>query len=279
MKLDLCMWAKNGEDFLPRVLKRIDRVIPCENRGEKIFVDDSSTDNTRDIAEQFNWSIYQNRNGGIFSGIQTAFSKVKTSFFLSFEQDLLLAPNWWDLVPRHVLKGDASIASGVRVPNQPKSVHLIHEYIVERFKKHGSEFSIFYGKNMDNNIYNTKKVKAMGGFNGLNLFIPAVDTLLAYKIYNNNLKWKVVPEAKSIHLRRGLKEELKHCYGYGLTHKELKKNIKTYSDDLLNIIIRTILSPVRGLSIAISYKYLPCFIVYPLIRMAVLFGTIKSYLN
>jgi glycosyltransferase involved in cell wall biosynthesis len=48
-KVDLVMWAKNGENVLPTVLKRIDEVIPQENICYKILVDDHSTDRTTEI--------------------------------------------------------------------------------------------------------------------------------------------------------------------------------------------------------------------------------------
>jgi len=55
--VDLVMWTKNGEAFLPEVLTRIEKVIPHENICHKILVDDQSTDRTVEIAEDFNWSI------------------------------------------------------------------------------------------------------------------------------------------------------------------------------------------------------------------------------
>lgn len=41
-KVDLVMWAKNGGSFLPKVLGRIEEVIPHEKIEQKILVDDHS---------------------------------------------------------------------------------------------------------------------------------------------------------------------------------------------------------------------------------------------
>ena len=46
MKVDLCMWTKNGAKTLPIVLERINKVIPKEQVGEKYIVDDRSRDST-----------------------------------------------------------------------------------------------------------------------------------------------------------------------------------------------------------------------------------------
>jgi glycosyltransferase involved in cell wall biosynthesis len=51
-KIDLVMWTKNGGKTLPYVLKRIREVVPSKNVGNRIIVDDSSVDQTCQIAEQ-----------------------------------------------------------------------------------------------------------------------------------------------------------------------------------------------------------------------------------
>ena len=90
MKVDLCTWTKNGSKTLIPVLKRIDRVIPAEEVGEKIAVDDSSVDSTVKILKEFNWKVYPNRRGFINGGTTEALSHVRSKFFVSVEQDVLL---------------------------------------------------------------------------------------------------------------------------------------------------------------------------------------------
>ena len=65
MKADLVMWAKNGASMLPLVLKRAEEVLPSEVIGKKIFVDDHSVDESREIAKDFGWIVYLNEKGGV----------------------------------------------------------------------------------------------------------------------------------------------------------------------------------------------------------------------
>jgi len=83
------MWTKNGANTLPSVLKRINEVIPGEFVGQKIIVDDKSTDNTREIAKTFGWTVVFNEGTGISDGVNTALKHVSSEYFISFEQDLL----------------------------------------------------------------------------------------------------------------------------------------------------------------------------------------------
>src|SRR4030042_3073482 len=111
------MWSKNGEEYLPRVLTRIDKVIPTESIHKRIFVDDYSMDNTIRIAKDFNWHVYLNPKGGISSGANEALKYVESDCFISVEQDVILSEDWWLKVPA-MLKGNVVIASGVRLPNK-----------------------------------------------------------------------------------------------------------------------------------------------------------------
>lgn len=82
---------KNGEKFLPKVLKRIEEVIPSEFIGKRIIVDDHSEDNTVKVAECFGWKVYKNHGKGLKDAIATALSYVVTDFFISIEHDIILA--------------------------------------------------------------------------------------------------------------------------------------------------------------------------------------------
>jgi len=67
-KIDVVMWTKNGERFLPLVLKRVDEGIPSEYVDKKILVDDSSTDRTVAIAltKLFRNMVFNFITGGVF---------------------------------------------------------------------------------------------------------------------------------------------------------------------------------------------------------------------
>jgi len=120
-KIDLVMWTKNGAGTLPLVFNRISEVIPNKFVNNRIVVDDHSTDHTREIAKSFGWNVILNEGSGISDGANTALKYVKSEFFISFEQDLLLAKNWWEKIPKLLGKEKVAIASGIRLPNKPLS--------------------------------------------------------------------------------------------------------------------------------------------------------------
>jgi len=95
MRFDVISWVKDGAWALPRTLKRLESVLPSECVHRKIMVDDHSQDETVSIGKDFNWEVYDNPKTGIFSGANYALSKVDCPFFMSFEQDLFLAKDWW----------------------------------------------------------------------------------------------------------------------------------------------------------------------------------------
>ena len=89
------MWTKNGAETLPLVLLRISEAIPEESVNMKLVVDDQSTDTTRDIAIAAGWKVVSNNGKGISDGANTALRHVESNLFVSFEQDMLLARDWW----------------------------------------------------------------------------------------------------------------------------------------------------------------------------------------
>ena len=154
-KVDLVMWAKNGAETLPFVLKRIGEVIPDEFVNNRIIVDDNSTDDTREITRTFGWKVALNEGTGISDGANTALKRVETEFFISFEQDLLLAKDWWNKVPPLLLeKENVAVASGIRIPDNPSVLRRLHEYITENYREESRrDPTHFYGKTLDNAIY------------------------------------------------------------------------------------------------------------------------------
>src|SRR3972149_1512678 len=109
-KVDVVMWTKNGEFFLPTVLQRIDEGIPSESVSNKIMIDDHSTDGTAKIATSHNWKVYPNPEGGVSSGANEALRRVRSRRFISVEQDLVLAKDWWEKIPS-MLEGGKVVAA------------------------------------------------------------------------------------------------------------------------------------------------------------------------
>ncbi|TRO54958.1 glycosyltransferase family 2 protein, partial [Candidatus Bathyarchaeota archaeon] len=119
-KIDLVMWTKNGSKTLQSVLKRIGEVIPEKIVGNRIIVDDNSSDNTRKIAESFGWQVSFNEGTGISDGANTALKRVTSEYFASFEQDLLLSREWWEKIPPLLEKPNVAAASGMRFADKPQ---------------------------------------------------------------------------------------------------------------------------------------------------------------
>jgi len=285
MKVDLVMWAKNGEGTLSRVLNRIDEVIPHENVSNKILVDDHSTDNTVKIAKDFNWQVYINPNSGIPSGANEALRHVTTPLFISFEQDLFLAKDWWDRIPPYMQKPKIAVAGGVRVFNN-KILRTLSEFASERSGEREIEVS------MDNTIYKTQIIKALGGFPRE---CPVCTDTILYKKINwfTPYKWVIDSTVVSLHLRKGIRHELEHsrvmagrckrtklCGCYYVPHfKEPELVIKPKprkSNSNLTLLRILITSPVRGLHVALKKKCPEIFFVYPIIRLYILSGCLKA---
>lgn len=283
-KIDLVMWTKNGEKTLPIVLKQIDKVIPHENVCHKILVDDHSTDRTVEIAKSFNWDVYPNPEGGIPSGANEALRYVDRDFFISVEQDVVLAKNWWDKIPPYMQNPKIAVAGGIRVFSD-RLLRVISEFCLERSGR--VEVS------MDNTIYKTQIIKALGGFP--NECPICTDTILYKKInWFTPYKWIIDSTVVSVHLRKGMRHELKHleimsgkckhtklCGCYYIPHFTEPKLIirpASASSNSSNLTLLRILitSPIRGLHVATKKRCPEIFFVYPLIRLYILRGFLKS---
>ncbi len=237
-KVDLVMWTKNGAQTLPRVLQRINEAIPQEFVNKKIIVDDASSDGTPTIATSFGWSVIPNKGHGISDGANTALEQVTSDFFVSFEQDLLLALDWWHKIPPLLENSNVAVASGMRFADKPIGVKKMQEYVGKKYRGEANlapwlksrDMSAFtLGKTLDNTIYKTKIIRALGGFPKLRIN-AGVDTTLAYKIDHSGYKWIVDYNMQSIHLRKGLRQELNHQYWYGTQLYEIWRKIGTESN-------------------------------------------------
>lgn len=278
-KVDLVMWTKNGAETLPIVLKRIGEVIPDEFINNRLIIDDYSIDDTCEIAKSFGWQIIFNKGKGISDGANTALKYVNTERFISVEQDLLLAKDWWINVPPMLEKDKVAVASGVRVPDKPFALKKLQEYTTEVYRlKTQKNASFFYGKTLDNTIYKTAIIKQVGGFPKLRVN-AGVDNVLAKKLHDNGYIWEVNFNVKSIHLRQGLMDELKHYYWYGTCRRELSQQLDERGDKLINVLLRTGFSPIRGLQVAYKQKCWQIAYIYPMIRLAAFLGILKEYVR
>lgn len=263
------MWARNGAAVLPAVLRRVDEVIPSAAIGKKVFVDDHSTDRSASIAENFGWLVLPNEKGGVGAGANLALRNVTNEHFISLEQDVLLARDWWSKVPRHLERRNVVVAQGWRISDH-SVIGKMDEYSTERFRR--SLYSI------DNTMYKTKVIRALGGFPE-HLKYTGVDTHIRQRVLNAGFKWITDSSTLSIHLRiGGLREQIRRYYLYGMDMPVLKR-ARVDVDDVASGLGRTLsialFSPFRALEIAIRKHCPQAVYYYPLIRFSHLAGCLK----
>jgi len=288
-KVDMVMWTKNGAKTLPLVLKRINEAIPSKAVGKKVVVDDKSTDNTAKIAGSFGWTVVNNEGTGISDGANTALKRVEAERFISFEQDLLLSRDWWSKIPRYLENPKVAAASGMRFADKPVGVNKLQKYVAKKYRGEAElaswlrarQMAAFtLGKTLDNTIYKTKVVKAVGGFPKMQVN-AGVDTVLAYKIQQAGYHWIVDYNVQSAHLRRGLKQELLHQYWYATQLYEIWRRVETETNrpppvTKSNVISRFIMSPFTGVFMAIKTGEPTITYIHPLIRLYYLKGFLES---
>jgi glycosyltransferase involved in cell wall biosynthesis len=278
-KVDLVMWTKNGAITLPYVLLQIDRVIPKEAIRNKIVIDDNSSDQTKLIASRLGWSVYPNDGKGISDGSNTALKYVESKSFVSFEQDILLSPHWWPNVPRLLNEKDTAIASGIRLPNKPLALRKLLEYNLEQYPKIMEDRDAFhYGKTLDNTIYRTEIIKKMGGFPRFQKMSlhACVDNVLAKRVYDAGLKWKIDYSVKSLHIRKGLRDELRHFYWYGSLYPTLEPYIKGKHASAKGFLKKLLFSPKNGMDLALKLNSPQLIYIYPLIQLALYRGMVSG---
>jgi glycosyltransferase involved in cell wall biosynthesis len=264
MKVDLVMWAKNGGRFLPAVLKRVDEVIPVESVYTKIFVDDKSTDNSREIAQSFNWTVYDNTSGFVSGGTNTALHHVTMPFFVSIEQDVLLAKDWWDRIPPHMADETVAVAQGIRLPTHPiirELEPLDHERLKQQIRNQVPD----YYWSIDNNIFRTKVVREVGGFP---TFEPlAVDYFLMKRIQTKTkYRWIVDPRVVSDHIRLSLVDYFRHDENF-IRLTTVSQIGDSEAAPLSKMIRLTVTSPLRGLDLAVRKGDPMLSAIYPFYRL------------
>jgi glycosyltransferase involved in cell wall biosynthesis len=283
------MWAKNGAETLPFVLKRISEVIPNELVNKRVIVDDQSKDNTVKIAKSFGWNVVFNEGKGISDGANTALKHVTSEHFISFEQDLLLASDWWKKIPSYLENPSVGAASGMRFADNPIGVRKLQQYVAKKYRGEAElsswlrtrQIAAFtLGKTLDNTIYKTQVIRSIGGFPGMRVN-AGVDAVLAYKIGQSGYHWVVDYTVQSVHLRQGLKQELRHQYWYATQLYEIWKRIQTETDrpppiTKNGIIFRFCVSPFTGLFVAVKTKEPTITYIHPLVRFYYMKGLLEA---
>lgn len=278
-KVDLVMWTKNGAKTLPYVLRRLDSVIPKDAVKRKVIIDDYSSDDTKLIARRFGWSVYLNDGIGISDGSNTALRYVESERFISVEQDVLLSPCWWPNVPSLLNVKNTVIASGSRFPNRPLALRKLLEYNLDRYPRNLEDSDAFhFGKTLDNTIYRTEIIKKLGGFPRISLD-ACVDNVLAKRVYDAGFMWKVDYSVKSLHIRKGLRDELRHFYWYGAQYPLIEPYITGKHASAKGFLKRLMFSPKYGIDLALKLNSPQLVYIYPLIRLSLYRGLVSGRRN
>lgn len=259
MKVDLVMWAKNGSETLPQVLKRIDDIIPLKSVNNRIFVDDHSTDNSVEIAKKFGWRIHENKEGFVIGGVREALKHVTTKFFVSVEQDVVLVKNWWFSIPNYMKDPKVAIACGVRKRFPPnRTLDAIEEFRSERF-----QMPTTFHCTLDNTIYRTDIIRKIGIPTNFPL---SVDIAFCERVKQAGYKSVVDKNVVSYHLRKGSLEEVFHRHKHTILTKT-KRFTDTTFIQLLKIFM---FSPFRATQITLKKRCPTVLIVYPIERLIII---------
>ena len=267
------MWVRNGAETLPLVLERIDEVIPHEAIGQKILVDDRSTDDSVEIAKEFNWDVYENREGGIGCGANTALSKVRTDLFISVEQDVLLNRDWYDRISRHMARDNVAVAQGWRLSTNP-TIRAFETFGVEHL---GADrlYSI------DNNVYDTKVIRALGGFPTMVRY--HVDAVLRSRVRDAGYAWLTDMSVVSTHIRRinAFRWAWERNYRIATEYPMLIRDRLLSPDEAIKLdpvfqLVKTVLSLPIGGYMAMKTGCPQLALFYPVVRLAKLVGHIKG---
>jgi len=266
LKIDLCMWTKNGESTLPKVLEQIDKVIPPENICCKILVDDDSNDRTTEIAKEHGWKVYSNPHRGIPSGVNEALMHVDRDFFASFEQDIFLSPDWWKKIPHYMSNPQVICAQGIRVSSEP----LLRVFDEWQHATHRGKLPIIV-QGIDNNLFRTKLMRTVG--------VPDVcpicaDSALHKSISQTPFKWITDVNVVSLHIRRGLKESVYHQIKLGTLCTQ--SPLCAANEPNLRSVFRIfVTSPLRAIQIAVTRNCPSAVWAYPLYRFYFVDATLK----
>jgi glycosyltransferase involved in cell wall biosynthesis len=256
------MWVKNGAWCLPPVLHRINQVIPPSQICCKIFIDDGSTDNTGAIGRKYGWKVIRTKGLGVGYAAQIALDHVDRNYFCSFEQDVLLNPQWFSVLYPQI-RADPKIAviQGDRLSTL-KPMRILEQWTWRRKPFHVS---------IDNNIYRTDVIRKIGGFPKRRF--AGVDTNLHNILVEAGWRWKLERSIVSLHIRKSLASDVKRLYRY---HMSSGGEIwRSDPKPITSFAFRFLFSPLRGLIIAFEMKYPLIAFIYPVIR----FFSYKGYVD
>jgi glycosyltransferase involved in cell wall biosynthesis len=201
-KYDLVMWTKNSSKNLKVVLDRIESVIPERAINKKFIIDDVSIDNTVEIAKDKGWEVYKNPDWGVAPALKFALQKTESKYLMSFEHDILIAPEWYDRIPKH-LNEKTIVAQGIRIYTT-KLTKSMDKFILHKLERSNS---FWKHVSLDNTVYDVEAVNDVGV--SLKCHMCADLNLLA-KVRKRGFRWLVDKTVVSRHIDSGALDSIKH---------------------------------------------------------------------
>jgi glycosyltransferase involved in cell wall biosynthesis len=242
------MWTLNSEKTLPYTLTSIEKAVPKRNVNQKIIIDGHSKDGTKKIGKKFGWKVIDAEKVGIPYQANQALGIATTEFCASFEHDIILSPNWFPAILKH-LQSDpkVAVAQGVRVPTNP---------ILKKMEEASLKKDIRY-TSIDNTLYRTEVIRSLGGFD-VN-FPLSCDRNLQDKVWEAGYNWIVDRTVVSEHIKDSIRWYARRNY------------VHTVSSDypvpsFSFVLLRFLFSPVRGFEISLKNNCPQAVIVYPYLR-------------
>ena len=249
LKLDLVMWTLNSALTLKRTLSSL-KTIPEDRVCHKMIIDGGSVDATESVAKDFGWEFHRCKRG-LFYQANFGLDRVDTQMYATFEHDILLSPQWLPRMEELLGKPDVAVAQGIRLITGNGALEAMYRWMYDR-----SPDSIVC-VSIDNTLYKTDAVRAMGGYPFDNSWGNHTDGALWSKITKHHLRWVVDTHCVSGHLRPSFRKHLKHLMLY-----ETMNDQRGYSDFLTKLSF----SPLRGIQISRRYHEPSALLGYPVFR-------------
>src|SRR3989304_10027436 len=178
----------------------------------------------------------------------------------------------------------------MRFASKPWGVRRMQQYVARKYRGEaalaswlrGREMAAFtLGKTLDNTVYRTAAVRAIGGFPKLRSS-AGVDTTLAYLLSEHGYCWLVDYDVQSVHLRKSLRQEVSHQYWYAKQLNEMWMQIESRTNALrppvtkFDVVYRFALSPFTGVFMAYKTREPSIAYIHPLFRLYYLLGFLGS---
>lgn len=253
--MDLVMWTLNGQSTLPACLRSIEKAVPKKHVDQKIVVDGHSIDNTQQICREHGWTVIDADKLGIPYQANQALSMVETEYYVSFEQDIRLHPNWFNTITRHLQDKQVAVAQGVRVATNPTMRHIELDSLHNQTRY----------TSLDNTIYHTKTIKQLGGYNPK--YPLSTDRDLQDRVRNAGYKWIEDRTIISDHMKHSIKQYVRKIYHDAKICKYTKDHIP-----FKKIARLFVTSPFRASFITLKTRNPLVMFAYPYLRLQFLRG-------